>query len=219
MDRIAGLGRLAMHLADVAPADLSLRLWDGTILPLAPGARQELLVLINTPAALTRLLRRPRLTTLIDFAARLDGGSTRGQFKRLRKGLLASTLLPFLFGPGGGSATTAHAGRQAARAAVSRRQGASAVPLRPVQCLLRALMACSCGYLPGSEADLASAQQARLEMICRKPHLAPGERFLDIGCGWGGSSATRRNTTASPRMAQPGAVRFRAGKDRAPGIA
>lgn len=33
---------------------------------------------------------------------------------------------------------------------------------------------------------MASAQQARLEMICRKPHLAPGEHFLDIGCGWGG---------------------------------
>jgi cyclopropane-fatty-acyl-phospholipid synthase len=44
----------------------------------------------------------------------------------------------------------------------------------------------SCGYFPTWDASLEAAQEAKLEMICRKLRLAPGERLLDIGCGWGG---------------------------------
>jgi cyclopropane-fatty-acyl-phospholipid synthase len=33
---------------------------------------------------------------------------------------------------------------------------------------------------------LASAQEAKLDLICRKLKLEPGQRFLDIGAGWGG---------------------------------
>lgn len=44
----------------------------------------------------------------------------------------------------------------------------------------------SCAYYRAPELDLAQAQQAKLEHICRKLHLQPGERLLDIGCGWGG---------------------------------
>jgi|KBSSwiStaDraftv2_1062776.scaffolds.fasta_scaffold16378_2 cyclopropane-fatty-acyl-phospholipid synthase len=43
----------------------------------------------------------------------------------------------------------------------------------------------SCAYFATEEATLADAQSAKLEHICRKLRLAPGERFLDIGCGWG----------------------------------
>src|SRR3970040_301117 len=34
--------------------------------------------------------------------------------------------------------------------------------------------------------DFYAAQEAKLERICRKLRLRPGERLLDIGCGWGG---------------------------------
>lgn len=44
----------------------------------------------------------------------------------------------------------------------------------------------SCAYYRDPQMDLAAAQQAKLEHICRKLRLAPGERFLDIGAGWGG---------------------------------
>ena len=44
----------------------------------------------------------------------------------------------------------------------------------------------SCAYFRRPGLTLAQAQQAKLEHICRKLMLRAGERFLDIGAGWGG---------------------------------
>lgn len=44
----------------------------------------------------------------------------------------------------------------------------------------------SCAYFRQPEMTLEQAQAAKLDHICRKLNLKPGERLLDIGCGWGG---------------------------------
>ena len=44
----------------------------------------------------------------------------------------------------------------------------------------------SCAYFSEADMSLAGAQEAKLDHICRKLMLRPGERFLDIGAGWGG---------------------------------
>ena len=44
----------------------------------------------------------------------------------------------------------------------------------------------SCGYFPTGAEDLDTAQERKMEHICRKLRLQSGERLLDIGCGWGG---------------------------------
>jgi cyclopropane-fatty-acyl-phospholipid synthase len=44
----------------------------------------------------------------------------------------------------------------------------------------------SCAYFRRPDMTLAQAQEAKLEHICHKLMLRPGERFLDIGAGWGG---------------------------------
>lgn len=44
----------------------------------------------------------------------------------------------------------------------------------------------SCAYFAEPDYSLAQAQEAKLELICRKLMLAPGDRFLDVGAGWGG---------------------------------
>ncbi|HJV97331.1 MAG TPA: class I SAM-dependent methyltransferase [Albitalea sp.] len=44
----------------------------------------------------------------------------------------------------------------------------------------------SCAYFREPEMTLAQAQEAKLDHICRKLMLHEGERFLDIGAGWGG---------------------------------
>jgi cyclopropane-fatty-acyl-phospholipid synthase len=47
-------------------------------------------------------------------------------------------------------------------------------------------MVYSCAYFETGEEDLDTAQEQKLEHLCRKLRLEPGERLLDIGCGWGG---------------------------------
>jgi len=44
----------------------------------------------------------------------------------------------------------------------------------------------SCAYFREDGMTLAQAQEAKLDHICRKLRLEPGQRFLDIGAGWGG---------------------------------
>jgi cyclopropane-fatty-acyl-phospholipid synthase len=67
----------------------------------------------------------------------------------------------------------------------------------------------SCAYFRDQN-DLARAQEAKLDLICRKLELRPGKRLLDVGCGWGGLAqfAARRygvdvvGITLSPDQAQ-----------------
>jgi cyclopropane-fatty-acyl-phospholipid synthase len=43
----------------------------------------------------------------------------------------------------------------------------------------------SCAYFRRADDTLDIAQEQKLDHICRKLRLAPGERLLDVGCGWG----------------------------------
>jgi len=50
--------------------------------------------------------------------------------------------------------------------------------------MLDPYLAYSCGYWQGAQ-TLAEAQEAKLDLICRKLNLKPGDKVLDIGGGWG----------------------------------
>lgn len=47
-------------------------------------------------------------------------------------------------------------------------------------------MVYSCAYFHSEDEDINTAQERKLDYICRKLRLRPGQRLLDIGCGWGG---------------------------------
>jgi cyclopropane-fatty-acyl-phospholipid synthase len=47
-------------------------------------------------------------------------------------------------------------------------------------------MVYSCAYFQSPDDSLEAAQECKLDYICRKLRLRPGQRLLDIGCGWGG---------------------------------
>ncbi|TDR94592.1 SAM-dependent methyltransferase [Enterovirga rhinocerotis] len=205
--RLEAFRALLTDLGQTLQADFSIRLWDGSHVPLGPGARDDLAIAINAPQAITRLLRRPRLATVIDLAAEglltLEGGTlfdlaarrgaaTKGALKRLDKLRAVKVLAPFLF---------ARAGTGAASAAYDKAQPDSPSSGRDDKALVQfhydlsnafyglfldPEMVYSCAYFPDWETGIEDAQQAKLEMICRKLRLKPGERFLDIGCGWGG---------------------------------
>ena len=52
------------------------------------------------------------------------------------------------------------------------------------QAMLGQRLVYSCGYWDRAD-NLDDAQAAKLDLICRKLRLKPGQRVLDIGCGWG----------------------------------
>ena len=56
------------------------------------------------------------------------------------------------------------------------------------EAMLDPSMSYSCGYWRDAD-TLDAAQDRKLRLICRKLELSPGERLLDIGCGWGGLAA------------------------------
>jgi cyclopropane-fatty-acyl-phospholipid synthase len=43
----------------------------------------------------------------------------------------------------------------------------------------------TCAYYPTADADLETAQTAKMELVCRKVALAPGDEVIEAGCGWG----------------------------------
>jgi cyclopropane-fatty-acyl-phospholipid synthase len=43
----------------------------------------------------------------------------------------------------------------------------------------------TCAYFPTPDAALEDAQVAKMDLVCRKLQLRPGERVIDAGCGWG----------------------------------
>ena len=55
-------------------------------------------------------------------------------------------------------------------------------------------LAYSCAIWDGCE-DLGAAQQAKFDLVCRKLDLGPGDRVLEIGCGWGGFAMHAAQTT------------------------
>ena len=82
---------------------------------------------------------------------------------------------------------------------------------------LDARMTGSCGYWPEGVENVDQAQEAKLDMICRKVQLKPGETVWDIGCGWGafmGFAAEKYGAncvgvTVSPDQAAYGRERYK----------
>jgi cyclopropane-fatty-acyl-phospholipid synthase len=55
----------------------------------------------------------------------------------------------------------------------------------------------TCGYWPEGTASLEQAQRNKIDHVCRKIRLARGERFVDIGCGFGGFMFRAAETTGA----------------------
>jgi cyclopropane-fatty-acyl-phospholipid synthase len=202
--------RLVALIGQEVTADFAVELWTGEILPLGPRADTTLRVRISGPDAITRLLRRPSFArlaelladgsiaveggTLLDLAARRGSAKTKGLLRKLNKGKLARNLWPFLVR----RVPKAEAGQQhgfEGRIEDTVEKGREDKPLVQFHydisnafyaLFLGPTMAYTCAYWRTPESTLDDAQNAKFEMICRKLRLKPGERLLDIGCGWGG---------------------------------
>jgi cyclopropane-fatty-acyl-phospholipid synthase len=199
---------LAAELAAKLDLNASLKLWDGSRTPLGGDVTGPLEISIASPGVIGSLLRRPTLDnfirqyvkkgidfsggTLIDLGSELNRGGRSVKLKGREALALAARLAPFLLARG----ETAQDDQGFAGDIVGRKRKREdnkdyiqfhydlsddfyALFLDPE-------MVYSCAYFTDWGNTIAQAQADKLEMICRKLRLHAGERFLDIGCGWGG---------------------------------
>ena len=202
----AAKGLLA-HLAETCDIPASVRLWDGSCIPLGQRAAETgVTIAIRSPGVIGALMRWPTLdhfirqyaTGGIEFcgADLITIGETlrsvnRKKLKNLSRSKLVRAFLPFLFAPADrGEVQHEYSGDAAGRTA--HREDKDYIQFHYdlgndfYKLLLDPEMVYSCGYFTDADQSLQQAQQDKLEMICRKLRLAPGEKLLDIGCGWGG---------------------------------
>jgi cyclopropane-fatty-acyl-phospholipid synthase len=206
--RLASLRAVLEHLAEHLDARFSVRLWDGSVVPLGPKADPRLCLVIRGPGVVTSLLRRPTLDNLLreyargrldvegaDFQtfaeqARMHG--TKGRLRNVSKLWCAWKLLPLALGRAGRVemphryADEAGIGETRGRANKDFVQFHYDVSNDFYELFLGDEMQYSCNYFTDRESSTDDAAADKMEMICRKLRLRPGERLLDIGCGWGG---------------------------------
>jgi cyclopropane-fatty-acyl-phospholipid synthase len=63
--KLAAAKQIASELASHLDLDLSVRLWDGSVVPLGSNVRSDLAITIASPGVISSLLRRPTLDRLI----------------------------------------------------------------------------------------------------------------------------------------------------------
>lgn len=190
-----------------------LRAWDGSVVEpdvdLAADGSDPVTIVVRTPDALRRILYAPGELGLArahiagdidvegDIFALLDLRSTLGaagehvavgpSLTDLR--LVLSTLRR-VGGLGRPLPPPAEESRRSGRLH-SRRRDSQAVRHHYdvgndfYDLVLGPSLTYSCAYWASPEATLEDAQAAKHELVCRKLDLRPGQRVLDVGCGWG----------------------------------
>ncbi len=206
--QLAAARDLVGHIADHLDLNAAVRLWDGSRVALGRDPRGPLTIGIAAPGVIASLVRRPTLDrlirhyaagditleggSLIDLGHQLEAGGKRKSLKRISKRRVARGLWPYLFtraqAPGQTRAFTGDAEGESR----AQRQNLDFIQFHYdvgndfYRLFLDARMQYSCAYFTAPDNSLDQAQTDKLEMICRKLRLQPGDKLLDIGCGWGG---------------------------------
>lgn len=183
----------------------AVRYWDEH-LEAPPGGPPPFTLLLGSPTALRRMFLPPSELRLAeafiagDLDVEGDLEAATGIAEHLRRRLAAPGLWPKLVArlaglPHGPTQVQTAAGPAAAQLHGSRHslhRDAAAVRSHYdvgndfYRLWLDGELVYSCAYFRTGEEDIHTAQRDKMEHICRKLRLRPGERLLDIGCGWGG---------------------------------
>ena len=177
------------------------------MLPLGPNARDDIRLRIGSPAAIGRLVRSPRLTTLVevylsgdldvvgasplDALDRWDHLKAVGLKRSVDRAAILRAALPFLTARRPADAGLGFAARVRRIAGRGRDDQGMIQFHYDVSNAFYALflgreMQYSAAVFSSFDEDLDVAQAAKLDLVCRKLRLAPGKRLLDIGGGGGG---------------------------------
>jgi cyclopropane-fatty-acyl-phospholipid synthase len=206
--RLDSLKQLLGHARERLAIDVGFVLWDGSRVP-ADHPADALAVALADEGVIAALIRRPKLDTLANLWAAgriaLVNGTifdlvkqrprvrTKDFLKTLDKRLTLSTAARFLtVSRGGPWPLEAQPSERPSSGAPSENQQNIAYHY-DVSNAFYALwldreMVYTCGYCTDWDNDVDTIQRDKLEHICRKLRLKPGDRLLDVGCGWGALS-------------------------------
>jgi cyclopropane-fatty-acyl-phospholipid synthase len=205
--QVTAAQRVIAELSRHLDADIVVELWNGDILPMKAGARDDVRLVIGSAAAMKRLLLKPSISTiaelfaigeidvrgpdLIEAMRRVDPTQFRALPRKVNKATLLKAALPILLHRGKLTESGLEYKTQVASRSDDGRPDTDLIRFHyDVSNAFYALfldpeMVYSSAYFERPDATLDEAQKAKLDLICRKLRLQPGERFLDIGCGWG----------------------------------
>jgi cyclopropane-fatty-acyl-phospholipid synthase len=191
---------LRQVFADAYARDFAIRLWDDSIVPARTPER--FVLRINAPFALRAAFMPPfELNAGAAFARGwidVDGDleaavdammRATASLSALSASLLAARLLRLPKPP---QVTLKDRAAHLRGRIHSHRRDAEAIafhydqPVSFYRTFLDPALVYSCAYWDEGVRTLADAQTAKIDYILRKVRLKPGERVLDVGCGWGG---------------------------------
>lgn len=192
------------RLFGAAPRTVALRLWDGTRWPEDAPDDVAATVILNHPGALRLMFLPPTELAVgeafirgdFDIIGDLEAACALNEVIGADHRTPAATwamlkLLRQLPVTGGALIDGRHAARLHGRQHSRQRDRAAIQYHYDVSNEFYALwldkrLTYSCAYFERGDEDINTAQEAKYDLICRKLRLRPGERLLDIGCGWGG---------------------------------
>jgi cyclopropane-fatty-acyl-phospholipid synthase len=206
-NKLAAARRICEYVGKMINARFSVRLWDGSMIPLGEDVDPEFFLAINGPGVIGALLRKPTYENvllhyvngyidihgdIIDFVAVTREKRSKKKSKKINKLFLLRQALPLLLSfsdkmSGQHEYQDDEVGRKE-----SQRDNKEFIQFHYdisndfYGLFLGEEMQYSCGYFTGPDNTLDQAQYDKLDMICRKLRLKPDEKMLDIGCGWGG---------------------------------
>lgn len=186
-----------------ASRSFAVRYWDGSAEPAGAVSSPKFTIVLNHPGSLARMLLPPSQLSLAeayvrgDFEVEGDMEAAAGLATKLRNRLaspVAAARLMVRLGRLPRPRSRWRAGlRKRGRLGPRHSPDRDAAAVRYHYDMgndfyalwLDEQMVYSCAYFPTGQEDIHTAQVAKLEYLCRKLRLKPGERLLDIGCGWG----------------------------------
>ena len=205
LDRIAQkcLAFLQEVLGNFHPRDFSFRLWDGSVWDAEPGEPSRFTMVLRNPGALRTMFWSPSELALgeayllddIDIEGNLESAFLLAD-QLLHSRLSLSERLRFsrflLTVPSSGLHRGTRPAERLRGPVHSMRRDRQAVTYHYdvsnafYSLWLDKRMVYSCAYFTTPDDDLDTAQEKKLDYLCRKLRLQRGNRMLDIGCGWGG---------------------------------